>query len=162
MESYKDCDVFFDEDYKERTVDICDFVRYKSIITQKRIANVRIDRYTRENFDDLTRMNVYKLNYIRRDLWDAVSYDTYMELSDAAAIAASEAQFCDANHQVQVLNTALFLLLDYYGNRDGFFDSLMRRSVPESDSETDDEKIDRAVRKILNEYREAFEKLAKG
>ena len=162
MESYKDCDAFFDEAYKERTVDICDFVRYKSIITRKKIANVRMDRYTRENFDDLTRMNVYKLNYIRRDLWDAVSYDTYMELSEASEIVLSEAQFCDATHQVQVLNTALFLLLDYYGNRDGFFDQLMKRSDSESIPETDDEKIDRVARNILNEYRGAFEELAKG
>ena len=160
MESYKDCDAFFDETYKDRTVDVSDFVRYKSIIAQKKIANVRIDRYTRENFDDLTRMNVYKLNYMRRNLWDAVSYDTYMELSDAAAIVDSEAQFCDANHQVQVLNTALFLLLDYYGNRDGFFDRLMGH--PEPASETDDEKIDRVAREILAKYRGAFEELAKG
>ena len=107
-------------------------------------------------------MNVYKLNYMRRDLWDAVSYDTYMELSEASEIVLSEAQFCDANHQVQVLNTALFLLLDYYGNRDGFFDRLMKRSDPESIPETDDEKIDRVARNILNEYRGAFEELAKG
>lgn len=162
MESYKDCDAFFDEAYKDRTVDVSDFVRYKSIITQKKIANVRMDRYTKENFDDLTRMNVYKLNYIRRDLWDAVSYDTYLELSEASEIVFSEEQFCDTTHQVQVLNTALFLLLDYYGNRDGFFDRLMRRSDPESDFETDDEKIDRVAREILNEYRHAFEELAKG
>jgi len=162
MESYKDCNLFFDEDYKDRTVDICDFVRYKSVIAQKKIANVRMDRYTRENFDDLTRMNVYKLNYIRRDLWNAVSYDTYMELSEASEIVALEEQLCDATHQVQVLNTALFLLLDYYGNRDAFFDRLMRLSDPESDSETDDEKIDRVAREILDEYRGAFEELAKG
>jgi len=135
MESYKDCNAFFDEEYRYTTVDITNFKKYKQIVSRKKIANVRMDKYTRENFDDLTRMNVYKLNYIRRDIWDSVSYDTYMELADAVEIADTEAQYCDKYHQVQVLNTTLFMLIDYYGNREGFFDNLMKLS----DSEHSDE-----------------------
>ena len=135
MESYKDCNAFFDEEYRYTTVDITNFKKYKQIVSRKKIANVRMDKYTRENFDDLTRMNVYKLNYIRRDIWDSVSYNTYMELADAVEIADTEAQYCDKYHQVQVLNTTLFMLIDYYGNREGFFDNLMKLS----DSEHSDE-----------------------
>ena len=37
----------------------------------------------------------------------------------------AQMRMIDDDRCVAVLNTSLFLILDYYGNRDGFYDSLV-------------------------------------
>lgn len=126
MESYRDCNAFFDEEYCHRTVAIQDFVHYKKMAGQQKLANVNINKYTKENFSDLTRMNVYKLHTLCQGEWSPLPYSTYRELSETKNIADTEFQFCQKHRQVQVLNSALFMLIDYYGNRDGFYDRIMQ------------------------------------
>lgn len=125
MESYRDCSSFFDETYCNNTVAIEDIASYKRIAGQKKLASVHIGRYTKENFSDLTRMNVYKLHKIARNIWGATTYQDYVILSEVASILDYQTQKISVEKRIDVLNTALFIVLDYFGNRDGFYDSLV-------------------------------------
>lgn len=125
MESYRDCSSFFDESYRDNTVAVEDIPRYKAIAGQKKMASVHVESYTRENFSDLTKMNVYKLNKLSKDTWGEIAYKDYVDLSAAAKILDHQAQKVNTERKVAVLNTALFIALDYFGNKEGFYDSLI-------------------------------------
>lgn len=126
MESYRDCSSFFDETYSNNDITIDDIPQYKRIAGQKRLASVHIGRYTRENFSDLSRMNIYKLGKISKNSWGEMSYLEYVELSAAEKILECQANRVNAERKVDVLNTALFIVLDHFGNRDGFYDSVVK------------------------------------
>lgn len=125
MESYRDCSSFFDETYCDNVVAVEDIPGYKRIAGQKRLASVHIGKYTKENFSDLAKMNVYKLHKLSKNLWEAISYREYIDLSEAAKILDCQSRKIDEERKVDVLNTALFIALDYFGNRDGFYDMLI-------------------------------------
>lgn len=125
MESYRDCSSFFDEAYRDNAVAIADIPGYKRIAGQKKLASVHIGKYTRENFSDLTKMNIYKLHKLSRNIWGTMTYRDYMELSEAEKILDCQIQKVNQEKIIDVLNTALFIVLDYFGNRDGFYDSVV-------------------------------------
>jgi hypothetical protein len=64
MESYKDADNFFENDFQERVVAISDLSNYKAIVSKRKLSNKRVDCITKEDFSRLTKMNLYKLNKI--------------------------------------------------------------------------------------------------
>ena len=125
MESYRDCSSFFDEAYCDNTVAIEDISDYKKIAGRKSMASIHIGKYTRENFSDLTKMNIYKLHKLSKNIWGVITYRDYMELSEAANVLDCQTRKVSAERKVDVLNTALFIALDYFGNRDGFYDSVV-------------------------------------
>lgn len=125
MESFRDCNEFFDNAYKSNEISIDNLRKYKSIASQKRLSGIDVDTYSRENFADLTRMNVFKLNTMIKAIWGAPAYQQYLEISPAKNILDAQIDKIRDNRKIDVLNTALFMLLDYYGNRDGFYDSIV-------------------------------------
>lgn len=125
MESYRDCENFFDENYRYTQVCIDDIGQYKAITGKRKLANVRIDKFSKENFSDLLRMNVYKLNSMLGDGWENLTYAKYQILSEQRKIAAYQQNLTAGTRNMDVLNTTLFLLADYYGNRDGFYSTVM-------------------------------------
>lgn len=125
MESYRDCDSFFDEDYCNTQVCIDDIKRYKEITGHKRLSNFRVDQFSKENFSDLLRMNIYKLNVMLGSGWDGLPYKDYQVLSGQTRIASFQHTLTSTTRNMSVLNTTLFLLADYFGNRNGFYDAIM-------------------------------------
>jgi len=125
MESYRDCDSFFDEAYRDNSVSIEDISDYKRIAGRKKLASVHIGKYTKENFSDLTKMNIYKLHKLTKNIWGEIPYDEYVNLSIAVEILNRQTQKIDTERSVDVLNTALFIATDHFGNRDGFYDTLV-------------------------------------
>lgn len=125
MESYRDCDSFFDENYRGARISIDDLTRYKQITERKRLASIHLSKFTKENFADLLRMNVYKLNAMLGGGWGGPAYQAYRALSDQDRIAAYQEALAASARCMDVLNTTLLLLTDYYGNRDGFYDSIV-------------------------------------
>lgn len=124
MESYRDCDDFFDINYRNAQVCIDDIKNYKKITGRRRLANLRVDRFNKENFSDLLRMNIYKLNAMLGSGWVYPPYKEYQELSKQVKIALYQKELTTVTRCMDVLNTTLFLLADYYGNRGGFYDTL--------------------------------------
>ncbi len=127
MESYRDCDNFFDEGYRDRLVslDIL-FGRtpakgYKSLVASRKLANIRNRHISQEQFNRLTCMNVFKLNWMKHHLWQKPNYDEFLKISLQENILELEHYSCRSLNAVTVLNTLLFFIIDYKG-RD-FYDS---------------------------------------
>lgn len=124
MESYRDCDDFFDKSYESTAININDIVKYKSLVHKKKLAGYNINKYTTSNFESLILQNLYKLNKISSNKWAKPSYDQYLKMVDSINILNKEKEFVEKYNLIQVLNTALLLVTDYYGNRNYFYDKL--------------------------------------
>ena len=138
MESYRDCEDFFDEDYRNAQVCIDDIGQYKAITGQKKLANVRVDKFSRENFSDLLRMNIYKLNSVLGSRWENLPYMEYRILSEQKKIVIYQEELTARTRNITVLNTTLFLLADYYGNRDRFYDAIMADTASKEQNDTEE------------------------
>ncbi len=126
MESFKDCNDFFDDDYKNTYINLKDIKSYKTIVGAKKLANYRIDQYTSDDFCLLAKMNIYKANWILNSKWEELEYEKYRNHMDNNDVFRCEEEIVIRNREIAVLNTALFLILDYYGNKDGFYESAIR------------------------------------
>lgn len=125
MESFKDCDSFNDEQYLSRMVNLNDIKRYKQIVGSRKMANRRVDSYSKNDFTQLTLQNMKKLEKICKVFPETIDYETYLHKSVQANILKCEKEFIEFQKQIAVLNSSVFLVLDYYGNKDGFFDSII-------------------------------------
>ena len=121
MESYRDCDDFFDDGYKDRLVslDIL-FGRtpargYKALVAARKLANVRSKQLSEAQFNRLTCMNVFKLNWMKNYIWSKPQYDEFLEQSSQNVILELEHASCRNLKAVAVLNTLLFFIIDYKG-----------------------------------------------
>lgn len=124
LESYKCCDSFFDEKYMSECVDISSLAKFKEYVGTKKLSNIRIDNYTKYDFIKLIVQNLFKLNYIYEEKWTMPNYGNYIEESDAKNLLVYESGIIDSMKKISVLNTSLFLIVDYFGNRNGFYDQL--------------------------------------
>lgn len=124
MESYRDADSFFDNNYENNYVELSDIGKYKETVGAKGLARIRIDRYTKENFDSLASMNVHKLSKLSTGIWKRLDYSMFRKESEGNTILQNQERIILENNTVCVLNTTLFLLIDYYGNKNGFYDEL--------------------------------------
>lgn len=125
LESFKHADSCFDENYANYFVPLDQLVKYKRIVGTKKLANKRVDSYTREELNNLIKMNVFKLNSLSNQIWEPMTYTEYLQKSEGLQVFTQEKRCIDQEKQIAVLNTSLFLLLDYFGNRDGFYDSVV-------------------------------------
>lgn len=125
VESFRDCDAFFDESYANARVDVRDLARYKNIVGHRRLASRHVKNYTRENFCNLIKMNILKLNQIVRGEFTSPTYDVFWEDSSQDVIARKETESIERHNCIEVLNTLLFLPLDYFGNKNNLFDEIV-------------------------------------
>lgn len=125
VESFRDCDNFFDESYADARVDVRDLARYKNIVGHRRLASRHVKDFTKENFCDLIKMNIFKLNQILRGEFESPTYDIFVKDSSQDVIAQKETECIERCGCIQVLNTLLFLPLDYFGNKNCFFDGIV-------------------------------------
>ena len=124
MESYRDCNEFFDESYESNMVAIADILPYKTIVGKRRLSNIRIDHYTKEQFSLLVLQNIYKMSKILLGVWDKPSYEEYLAQSESKKILIAEQKMVEKINAIAVINTSLFMVADFFGNRDGFYDKL--------------------------------------
>ena len=125
MESYRDCDSFFEDRYQSARISIDNIKKYKKMTGQKKIANRNVKTFSREEFASLLRMNVYKLSFMLTGIWSPLTYKDYLILSEQAKIAIYEKNLIVSKRCIDVLNTTLFLLADYFGNQYGFYDGII-------------------------------------
>lgn len=126
MESFRDCDAPFDANYQDEFVSLPNLKDFKNHAGTKQMATKRIDSYNSFDFKLLTKMNVYKLSLIALHYWGDMTYNQYLENSNATTILEKQAAIIAQNKQVAVLNTSLFLLIDYFGNQKGFYNFIMK------------------------------------
>lgn len=133
MEAYRDCEDFFDPEYRSTCVSIDDISQYKSMISAKRLASAHVDHFSKDNFSDLMKMNVYKLNQIANNQWGAFPYPEYLSVSEGSSLLGRQAERIQRERCMDVINTALFIVLDYFGNRNHFFDGVVGNLVIEKE-----------------------------
>ena len=121
MESYRDCDDFFDNNYRDRLVSLdVLFGRlpekgYKALVASRSHSNIHRDQISKQQFNQLTCMNVFKLNWMKNRIWGKPQYDDFLVLSHQDAILHLEYNYCHELGAVAVLNTLLFFIIDYKG-----------------------------------------------
>jgi hypothetical protein len=129
MESFKDCNAFFDPDYAEKRVKTDELTQYKEMVNKTKISGRRVDRFQKDNFDDLIRMNLFKLNKVMNDRWQALSYQEYLQSSEEKDVLAHQKKTAEMQKCIDVLNMSLFLPVDYYGERNDFFRQIIEKST---------------------------------
>lgn len=129
MESFKDCDSFDDESYLTRGVFLNEIRNYKKIVCSRKMANKRIDSFLKKDYLQLMCQNVNKLNKICINTDDFFDYESYLYNSNQLNILKNEIEFMKKNNQIAVLNTSVFFALDYYGNKNGFYDYVMKKKI---------------------------------
>ncbi len=125
MESYRDCNSFFDLGFKDNYCKTSNFKKYKSIVGEKRLSKTRLDSYTKNNIDDLVKMNIYKLSKLMGNDWKWIDYNTYLDFCETIKILEKQKELVLQEEIISVLNTSLFFLVDYFGNQNGYYDSLL-------------------------------------
>ena len=127
VESFRTCDMPFDPGYQNEYVTIDSMKDFKNYAGTKKMAHKRIDTYSRYDFKELTRMNIYKLAHIMLDDWGDITYNQYLDYSGTMEILNQQTDIIKQTNQIAVLNTMLFMLTDYYGNqKNKFFDFIMK------------------------------------
>ncbi len=125
VESFKDCDSFFDESYENNEIEIEKLENYKSIVGKRKLSNIRIKDYSEDNFKDLIKMNLFKLNKIVNGKWNSLPIEEYYSISQMPVIVDKEKALEEDFNKISVLNTSLFVMLDYFGNKNGYYDSVV-------------------------------------
>ena len=127
VESYKDCDDFFDNNYEAEVIDIDRIVDFKEIVGKKKLANIRVDKYNKDNVENLIIQNIFKMNSICSMKWAMPNYECYRDETDQ--VLKCEKLIVSKTNQVSVLNTCLFLVVDYFGNKAGFYNHLLNKAL---------------------------------
>ena len=126
IESYRDCNDFFDLEYENNCVELDKLKKYKYLVGKKKLCNKKkLADYSRLDFDLLTKMNIYKLNKIVNRLWLKCSYEEYSIISKQTKILENELEFVKNKNVISILNTLLFWMIDYFGNRNSFYDNIV-------------------------------------
>lgn len=66
------------------------------------------------------------MNKITNQVWDKLGYEEYLKCSNNENILKNEIELVKENNIISVLNTSLFMIADFFGNRDGFYDDLLK------------------------------------
>ena len=97
---------------------------------KKRLAGVRIDNYKANDFNNLIRLHLAKLillynEFKNRCLHDLV-YSEYQNLSASTSIIKQQHLLVCSENSLSVLNSSLFVIIDYYGNKANFYNNLIK------------------------------------
>lgn len=125
LESFRACDSVFDEAYRYEYVKLEDIHTFKTYVGTKKLVRKHLKDYSKNDFQSLTKMNVYKLNTIISGIWSPMPYSQYLTDSQLSSVLEIQKNLIEDTRRVAVLNTSLFMMLDYFGNRDGFYDEIM-------------------------------------
>lgn len=120
MESLRDANDFFDNNYANAKIFIEDktaFTTYKTITGKTRLANKRVDCWTKENFCDLIRQNLFKLNQVCCQKWRMPPYKLYRTIMENHLVLKAEQKAYEREHILYVLNTSVLILLDHFGEQ---------------------------------------------
>ena len=125
VESFRDCDDFFDMSYAGAVVEVDSLRSYKNHVASRRLVRFHVKDYTKGNICSLIRMNVFKLNKILRGRFEACPYGDFLSNNDQRKIAKKESDLIWQDSVVSVLNTLLFFPVEYFGNANGFYEKVL-------------------------------------
>ena len=122
LESYRYCDDCFDCNYKNATVSITEMKNFKRITGKTKLANKHIDRFSKKVLSSIILQNVFKLNSIFKSKWEKPLFKDYLSMSLQRRIINKQLSYKTMHDEIYVLNTSMFIIPDYFGNRNEFYD----------------------------------------
>ncbi len=126
LESFRYCDYFDEDGYPADSISIHDMHKFKQLASQKKLAGRPVTKYTKDNFSGLIHMNLRRLKSVSGDCFeDFPDYLLYRDISRTQRIASNQFEKIKSSEELYILNTSIFMLLDYYGNRDSFYDHII-------------------------------------
>ncbi len=88
---------------------------YKSLV-KKRGYNKDMNLYTKDDFDQLSLINIYKAFYLL-DMVDKINYQSYLNNIKGQDILKKVTFIYDHYQKIPILNTSIYFLVDYYGKK---------------------------------------------
>ena len=102
-------------------------VDFKEIVGKKKLSNIRVDKYNKDNAENLIIQNIFKMNSICKLKWEMPDYNDYID--ETNNVLNAEKRMVLNTKQISVLNTSLFLVVDYFGDKDGFYTYLLNKAL---------------------------------
>ena len=130
MESFRYCDDYFDESYKDCFVDINNFKCFKSDASKKKLANKRLNKTYKKEYISLMLLNVLKMHYVVAQRWSKPSYQEYLNLSSGKRVFNAQDSLRKRDNKIAVLNMSLLLIIDYLGDFNGFYTKHLKNYCP--------------------------------
>ena len=125
VEAYRDADAFFDNLYAERKIRLDDISKYKHLVASKRLSGYDVAKCGVDQVEALLKMAVFKLSVVIGQGWTRMPYEEYMKKSKTGLILNRQESFIVCSRDLFVINTSLFLPIDYKGNALGFYDQVV-------------------------------------
>lgn len=116
MESYRDCNSWDDDTFQYRHVLYEDLLHYKRSVGMMKMASFRIDKLTGEDLDSILRLQLRKYNWLTANKWDCPSFGEYQKNESACQRQVLDYQMSLQQPIMEVINTSVFLPIDYYGS----------------------------------------------
>lgn len=110
MQSYKHIKNYFDDDFKDRIVEVSNCSKYKEIINEESILK-DLKKYTYPIIMKIIGFNLKKANYLLNSVYGIPSYEEFCKM-DLKRIYDIQCKMKDKNI-VSVLNTFVFNIIEY-------------------------------------------------
>lgn len=130
MESFRDADDFFDPSYESRCVSLPKIPQYKNEVANRKLCRLHPDHFEKWHFEGLILQNLQKWHKICHQTWEKPEYSKYLQDPSFLALLGKQKRSIEEEEILWVINTSLFLVLDYFGNKNGFYDSLSLSKEP--------------------------------
>ncbi len=135
FESLLDADDFYDENAKDNVCHFIDLPRYKQIVAKRKLHQIRLKDWDKENIISLVRTSLYKWNYLSQGQFGYLPYKVYSSTSLSRIVAKQQHFLLQKDHSISVLNTSILFLIDYFGIQNGFYDFVAKPSSLEREEE---------------------------
>lgn len=110
MQAYKHIKSFFDDEYKDRVVEVSKCSKYKNLVGKESIIN-DLRKYNFPIIMKIIGYNLKKVNYILNNNYNIPSYDDFYKL-DLKYVYEFQCKLKN-NNKVSVLNTFVFNMIEY-------------------------------------------------
>ena len=125
MEAYRDCDSFSDPSYHRTVVTLRELCKrqYKSRVSRRRSQH-NTAKLTLGEFQDIVRQSLFKLSFLLLGKWGPFPYMEFRNANWPSRLLGRELLQMFLFRRLSVINTSVLFVLDYRGNKDGFYDSI--------------------------------------
>lgn len=125
----------YDENAKNKVCHFIDLPRYKQIVAKRKLHQIWLKDWSKENIISLARTSLYKWNYLSQGQFGYLPYKVYSSTSLSQIVAKQQHFLLQKNHTISVLNTSILFLIDYFGIQNGFYDFVAKPSSLEKEKE---------------------------
>lgn len=128
MESYRDCNSWDDDAFRCRSVRYEDLSHYKQSVGTMRMSNFRIDELTGDCLDRILRLQLRKYNWLTANVWECPASEVYQRGERFCQRRVLDCQMSLSHPIMSVVNTSVFLPIDYYGSEEWYRRHLINES----------------------------------